>query len=147
MALILRGKSKCAACGAIIKAEDEAIGLPHFASGPDDVHWRFTDAPFHLSCYVNLPERADVEVRVDEHRRRTEESKQATKAALLRAWRNAELVGDERIPCDSDWIDEFKWYALGRESEGGWRFTESGVKQALELDETDHPDDAARQAS
>ncbi|HEX4519554.1 MAG TPA: hypothetical protein VH063_08255 [Gaiellaceae bacterium] len=138
MALILRGKSKCAVCGQTIQADDEATGLPHFADGPADVHWRFSDAPFHLSCYLNLPEQAEIEARVAGLHQRSAESKQATQNALLDAWCNATDVGDERVPRTSDWIEEFAWYALGRKSEDGWRFTQFGIEQALALDASDH---------
>ena len=65
MALIFRGLSECAVCGKIIERDDDVAGLPHFATGPDDPHWRFTDAPFHLGCYLNMPEREAIEARLN----------------------------------------------------------------------------------
>jgi hypothetical protein len=147
MALILPGKSTCAACGETIQTGEEATGLPHFATGPEDIHWRFSDAPFHLACYVELPERAAIEARVDEMRARSAERKRATEKALLDAWRNAEEFEHVRVPRESDWMDEFEWAGLARRDNVGWRFTKFGEEHARALDAADSGRDVRPRAS
>jgi hypothetical protein len=57
------GETKCAACGEVI--EDPGVaGFPRFATGPDDPHWRYSDAGFHRERYAKLPERKAIEDRI-----------------------------------------------------------------------------------
>jgi hypothetical protein len=66
MALIIRGSTMCAACGRVLTQTDEVMGLPHFAFEPSDPHWRYTDAGFHKACWEELPDRSDIESRIQE---------------------------------------------------------------------------------
>ena len=69
MALIVRGSTKCAACGRVLTDDDEVAGLPHFAADPSDPLWKYSDAGFHRQCFDSLTERAEIERRIDALRR------------------------------------------------------------------------------
>ena len=69
MALIIRGSTKCAACGQVLTTEDEIAGLPHFATDASDPLWRYSDAGFHRKCFESLPEREEIRRRVENLRR------------------------------------------------------------------------------
>jgi hypothetical protein len=64
VALIIRGSTRCAACGEVIEQGDEAWGLPHFTDEPSDPHYGFTDAGFHFACFDQLPERNEIIQRI-----------------------------------------------------------------------------------
>ena len=66
MALIIRGSTKCAVCGQVLTDEDEVAGLPHFAADPSDPLWRYSDAGFNRRCYESLPERVEIELRIED---------------------------------------------------------------------------------
>ena len=65
MAIILLGKTRCAACGEVLQDGDEIIGLPHFTGDKDDPDWPYTDSGFHASCWDDLPERERIENRIN----------------------------------------------------------------------------------
>ena len=69
MALIIRGSTKCAECGQVLTGKDEVAGLPHFVTDSSDLLWRYTDAGFHRRCFESLPERMEIERRIEALRR------------------------------------------------------------------------------
>jgi hypothetical protein len=134
MALIFRGKTTCVVCGEVLAEGDEIVGLPHFATAPDDRHWRYSDAGFHRDCLASLPDRPEIERRLVALRAEQDELQQRTDKALLRAWRSAVRQGDEVIPRASDWFEPFAWAGFATQGESGWRFTPFGVAAARALD-------------
>jgi hypothetical protein len=52
MALIFRGKSKCALCGQVIEVDDVIVATSHFIADKSDSLWRYSDAPFHKRCFL-----------------------------------------------------------------------------------------------
>jgi hypothetical protein len=52
MALIARGKSKCALCGEVIGVDDVIVATSHFIADENDSLWRYSDAPFHKRCFL-----------------------------------------------------------------------------------------------
>ena len=69
MALIIRGSTKWAVCGEVLTDDDEVAGLPHFVSDSSDPLWRYTDEGFHRQCFESLPERVEIERRIEDVRR------------------------------------------------------------------------------
>ncbi len=59
MALILRGKTECSICNAVINKNDEAVATTHFISDSNDPLWRFSDSVMHKSCFLNWEYRED----------------------------------------------------------------------------------------
>lgn len=57
MALILRGKSRCALCDEVLEEGEELFATSAFLS--DEAHplWRYSDAAMHLSCFRDWPDR------------------------------------------------------------------------------------------
>jgi hypothetical protein len=51
LAIIIRGKSKCAICDTVIGEHDELVATCHFISEYSDPLWRYSDAPFHFACF------------------------------------------------------------------------------------------------
>jgi hypothetical protein len=68
MALIIRGSTKCVVCGKVLTEEDEVAGLPPFATDSSDPLWRYSDAGFHRRCFESLPERSEIERRIEDLR-------------------------------------------------------------------------------
>jgi hypothetical protein len=52
MALIFRGKSRCALCGQAIAVDDVIVATTHFIANQNDSLWRYSDAPFHTRCFL-----------------------------------------------------------------------------------------------
>ena len=61
MALILRGKTPCGLCGAVMGDEDALVAFPAFLR-PHHPLARFSDAAFHERCFGACPERDEVDV-------------------------------------------------------------------------------------
>lgn len=59
MALIARGKSKCALCDKVIAADDAVVATSHFIADKSDSLWRYSDAPFHGSCFFGWERREE----------------------------------------------------------------------------------------
>src|SRR5215468_511251 len=57
MALISRGKTKCALCNAVIKENDEIVATSHFIADDKDPLWRFSDAAMHKNCFLEWDQR------------------------------------------------------------------------------------------
>ena len=51
MAIIIRDKTKCHFCGAVIQAGQEVISFPHFINNELDPLSVFDDGAFHLECF------------------------------------------------------------------------------------------------
>jgi hypothetical protein len=64
VALILPGLTECVVCNEVLNEGDDIVGLPPFATGPADPHWRFTDSGLHRGCWDDLPEREAVQERL-----------------------------------------------------------------------------------
>lgn len=52
MALVFRGKTKCALCKELIGADDEIVATSHFIADPSDSLWQYSDAAFHRRCFA-----------------------------------------------------------------------------------------------
>jgi hypothetical protein len=61
MALLIRGKTRCAICEQVIGDGDNAIGAPPFIADRSHPLWRFSDAAFHRNCYEQWEHRAAFE--------------------------------------------------------------------------------------
>src|ERR1041385_6740900 len=59
MALIFRGKSKCALCGEVIAVDDALVATSHFIADQSDSLWRYSDAAFHKRCFLAWERRAE----------------------------------------------------------------------------------------
>ena len=61
MAIIIRGKTKCQFCGAVIEDGEEVRSFPHFVSNELDPLSVFNDGAFHEMCFHNnaLAEKAE----------------------------------------------------------------------------------------
>ena len=59
MALILRGKSRCAICGAVLKTGDSIVATTAFISDETDPLWRYSDAGMHSECFVRWEHREE----------------------------------------------------------------------------------------
>src|SRR5687768_7639130 len=59
MAMICRGKSKCALCKEVIAAEDVIVATSHFIADEKSSLWRYSDAPFHKRCFLAWDRRPD----------------------------------------------------------------------------------------
>jgi predicted nucleic acid-binding Zn ribbon protein len=55
MAIIIRGKTKCFICGAVIEDEQPVRSFPHFIQNELDPLAVFNDGAFHLECFRNQP--------------------------------------------------------------------------------------------
>jgi hypothetical protein len=60
MALLIRGKSICPLCGAVIGISDEVSALPAFLPLGHRLA-RFSDAAFHRHCFEASADRVEVE--------------------------------------------------------------------------------------
>jgi hypothetical protein len=60
MALLIRGKSTCPLCGAVISATADVVATPAFLRSSHELS-RFSDAVFHRECFDAAPERVTVE--------------------------------------------------------------------------------------
>jgi hypothetical protein len=57
MALILRGKSKCALCDLVISENDQIVATSHFIADAADPLWRFSDSAMHERCFLGWDQR------------------------------------------------------------------------------------------
>ena len=57
MALILRGKSKCALCDQVINKDDQVVATSHFIGDSLDPLWRFSGSPMHKQCFLEWDQR------------------------------------------------------------------------------------------
>ena len=55
MAIIIRGKTKCHFCGAVIEDGQEVSSFPHFINNELDPLSVFDDGAFHRECFNNHP--------------------------------------------------------------------------------------------
>jgi hypothetical protein len=51
MAIIGYGFSNCILCNQLLAKEDDIVATSHFVESPFDFFWRYSDAPFHQSCF------------------------------------------------------------------------------------------------
>jgi hypothetical protein len=56
VALTIRGLSRCAICGQIIRADEDLVSLPAFVPNDRDRLSRFSDAAVHARCVVTCPD-------------------------------------------------------------------------------------------
>ena len=68
MAIVIRGKTKCALCGTLLRDGDEVISFPAFVANQLDPLWRFSDAAFHSTCFQEDPLAKRVDRRYEEFR-------------------------------------------------------------------------------
>lgn len=66
MAIIIRGKTKCHFCGAIIEEGQSVSSFPHFIRNELDPLSVFDDGAFHLDCFHNHPLAGEAEQRYEE---------------------------------------------------------------------------------
>src|ERR1022692_1019287 len=59
MALIARGKSKCALCGEVVAVDDALVATSHFIADQTDSLGLSSDAPFHKRCFVSWERREE----------------------------------------------------------------------------------------
>src|SRR4030095_3554090 len=59
MALLIRDKTTCSICGAVISGSDEVVMTSHFIRDQDDPLWRFSDSAMHWSCFLAWEHRAE----------------------------------------------------------------------------------------
>jgi hypothetical protein len=57
MALIARGKTKCALCDSVLKVDDEIVATSHFIADIRHPLYRFSDAGMHKTCFLNWDQR------------------------------------------------------------------------------------------
>jgi hypothetical protein len=55
VAIIIRGKTKCGFCGAVIEDGQQATTFGHFVGNESDPLAIFNDGAFHLGCFRNHP--------------------------------------------------------------------------------------------
>lgn len=70
MVLLLRGKSKCSVCGAVISASDEIVGFTAFL-GPEHPLWRYSDSAMHKGCFAAWPDRKEFAALYDAFKERS----------------------------------------------------------------------------
>jgi len=70
MAIIIRGKTKCSICGAVIEDGQTVSSFPHFIQNELDPLAVFNDGAFHLECFRNQPLARKAEKLYDEMLRR-----------------------------------------------------------------------------
>jgi hypothetical protein len=66
MAIIIRGKSKCSLCGAIIQEGQEVVAFPPFVPNELDPLWIFNDGAFHADCFYSHPLASKAQTRYKE---------------------------------------------------------------------------------
>lgn len=71
MAIIIRGKTKCAGCGELLRDGDEVVSFSPFVSNQLDPLWKFSDAAFHATCFRQEPLAEKARQRHDELRNYT----------------------------------------------------------------------------
>jgi hypothetical protein len=57
MALIFRGKTKCALCDGVLKADDAIVATSHFIADRQHPLWRFSDAAMRETCFLDWDQR------------------------------------------------------------------------------------------
>jgi hypothetical protein len=57
MALIFRGKTKCALCDGVLKVDDAIVATSHFIADIQHPLYRFSDATMHKTCFLNWDQR------------------------------------------------------------------------------------------
>ncbi len=57
MAIVIRGKTKCAICDSVITDVDKILASSQFISDQNDPLWRFSDSAMHSSCFVGWDHR------------------------------------------------------------------------------------------
>ncbi|MGE0132364.1 MAG: hypothetical protein AB7U82_30140 [Blastocatellales bacterium] len=57
MALIFRGKTKCALCDTVLKSDDRIVATSHFIADRKHPLWRFSDAAMHKTCFLDWEQR------------------------------------------------------------------------------------------
>ena len=68
MAIILRGKTRCSICGAVIEEGDDIIATTHFISESSDPLWRFSDSAMHKFCFLKWEHRQEFVTKFNEIR-------------------------------------------------------------------------------
>ena len=58
MALLLRGKTKCALCGEAILQGQAVVATQHFIHDQGNPLWRYSDATMHYGCFGGWQHRA-----------------------------------------------------------------------------------------
>ncbi len=56
MAIVIRGKTMCSLCDAILSDTDDIVMFPHFISVQTHPLWRFSDSAMHRSCFAGWPQ-------------------------------------------------------------------------------------------
>ena len=57
MALIFRGKTKCALCDNVLTVDDAIVATSHFIADRQHPLWRFSDAAIHKTCFLEWDQR------------------------------------------------------------------------------------------
>lgn len=52
MAIVIRGKTECPLCGAILAGPDDIVMFPHFIWDQTHPLWRFSDSAMHRACFA-----------------------------------------------------------------------------------------------
>ncbi len=55
MALVTKGRTPCAICGAVLKAADDIFATSGGPIQPSDPLWKFQDAGMHRQCFQKWP--------------------------------------------------------------------------------------------
>jgi hypothetical protein len=66
MALILRGKTRCAICGAVFRADGEILVAPDLIAEESEPLDQYSDAAFHPSCFLAWEPRTAFEAKREE---------------------------------------------------------------------------------
>jgi hypothetical protein len=56
VAIIIRGKTTCSICRAVLANDDDIVATPHFIHDESHKLWRFSDSAMHRSCFLAWPE-------------------------------------------------------------------------------------------
>lgn len=59
MALLIRGKTACSICDAVISSSDDVVMTSHFIRDQADPLWRFSDSAMHRHCFLSWLHRAE----------------------------------------------------------------------------------------